>query len=64
MPKTQYGSLAEIKTRIGAIAETMKFPGTPVFSSHLEPLAAAIVKLTEELESIEMRLISGQEHKN
>lgn len=55
MPKTQYASLAEIKTKIGALAESMKIPGTPVFSSHLEPLAAAILKLVDEVEAVKSR---------
>lgn len=56
MPKSQYATLAEIRTKIGSLAESMKIPGTPVFSSHLEPLAAAIVKLVDELEEVKMRM--------
>ncbi len=60
MPKSQYATLAEIKTKIGSIAESMKIPGTPVFSTHLEPLAAAILKLVDELEAVKVRLNETQ----
>jgi hypothetical protein len=56
MPKSQFATLAEIKTKIGSLAESMKIPGTPVFSSHLEPLAAAIIKLVDELEAVKIHL--------
>jgi hypothetical protein len=60
MPKSQFATLAEIKTRIGVLAESMKIPGTPVVSTHLEPLAAAVTKLVDELEEIKARLSEMQ----
>ncbi|HEY3965195.1 MAG TPA: hypothetical protein VGM05_11640 [Planctomycetaceae bacterium] len=60
MPKSQFATLAEVKTKIGTIAESMKIPGTPVFSTHLEPLAAAILKLVDELEALQVRMDETQ----